>query len=191
MGIFSCCISDRKSRTGEDEARHARIIEIYQQAEAEIRPTTQNPPPAYYEVVCDHLSGTTIFVEEKPEQPPIVTQPPRDTQLLQPRDPISRPQSPRTSIYSVPSTRLTDITAANTGTTITAVPTHQGDSPRSSLVFDSPPPSYYDGRSMRERSRSPSGQRHSDEHQHPVMGDHWLEGLILSAQREARQRNYE
>ncbi|KAK5943515.1 hypothetical protein PMZ80_004523 [Knufia obscura] len=182
MGLFTCCINDRKQGKSEAEARHARIVEIYRQAETGSALPTQSPPPSYNEVVFDSLSGTTIIADEKSSQPPShsAVQPPYA------RPPISRPSSPRTSIYSVPSTRLTDITSAHTGGTIVACHTHQGDSPRSSLAFDSAPPSYYDGRSMRERSRSPNDQRPSDERQHPVMAEGWWEDLPTAAENDRR-----
>lgn len=171
MGLFTCCISERKhgKEKNDAEARHARLIEIYRQAETASQHPTQPPPPSYHEVVYDSLSGSTIIVDEKSTQP-------------HPSPSISRPSSPRTSIYSIPSTRLTDITSAHTGGTIVACQTNPGDSPRSSLVFDSAPPSYYDGRSMRERSRSPNSQRQPDAQQHPVMAEDWLEYLRSVAQ---------
>ena len=95
---------------------------------------------------------------------------------------ISRPSSPQTSIYSVPSTRLTDITSAHTGATVTAAHTYRGDSPRSSMVFDSAPPSYYDGRSIRERSRSRSRSRVPEDNQHPVLSSDWFAGLLQNAE---------
>jgi len=178
MELFTCCFSGRQQEKNEKEARHARLLEIYQQAGAETETgvPTQSPPPSYSEVVYDSLSGTTIVIDEKPAQPQA---------QHQPRESISRPSSPQTSIYSVPSTRITDITSAHTGNTIVACHTHQGDSPRSSLVFDSAPPSYYDGRSMRERSRSPNAQRGSEERTHPVMAEGWLEYLRRAAERGA------
>jgi len=179
MELFTCCFGVRNSEKIEKEARHARLIEIYRQAgtETEEGVPTQLPPPSYSEVVYDSLSGTTIVIDEKPPQP---------QSQRQQQDSISRPSSPQTSIYSVPSTRLTDITSAHTGHTIVACHTHQGDSPRSSLVFDSAPPSYYDGRSMRERSRSPNGQRGSEERTHPVMAEGWWEHLRRAAETEER-----
>lgn len=182
MGLFSCCFGSRKTEHNDADARHARIVEIYRQAEVESHQAAQAPPPAYQEVVHDILSGTTIVIDEKSSQ--VVAQPQPQTQA-EPAVPstISRPSSPHTSIYSVPSTRLTDITSTYTGGTATVVLTHQGDSPRSSMAFDSAPPSYYDGRSSRERSRSPVRTRDmEDEPHHPVMDNGWLDRLIQNAE---------
>ena len=185
MGLFSCCFESRKTtEKSEADTRHARIVEIYRQAEVESQQITQAPPPAYQDIVYDTFTGTTIVVNEKSSQNPAQPQPEPTAQ-----NPISRPASPQTSIYSVPSTRLTDITSAYTGTTAVAL-THQGDSPRSSMVFDSAPPSYYDGRSIRERSRSPAHNRGAEaESQHPVMADEWLDRMIqdVQARRHASQ----
>jgi len=182
MGLFSCCTGDRKREKIETEARHARIVDIYRQAETVSQKPTQSPPPSYNEVVHDSLSGTTIIIDEKPAQPQ--AQP--LAQQAHTRTSISRPSSPRTSIYSIPSTRMTDITSAHTGSTIVPSYTHQGGSPRSSLVFDSAPPSYYDGRSIRERSTSPDSQRQSDD-RHPVMAEDWLQHLRRAAENEQRR----
>ena len=193
MGLFSCCIGDRKPTKSEAdaEARHARIVEIYQQAKAETQTPVQLPPPSYNEVIYDAFTGTTTVIVDEKVQPALQQDPQSEDHHFRPRTAISRPGSPQTSIYSVPSTRLTDITSAHTGQTVRVVSTHQGDSPRSSLVFDSAPPSYYDGRSIRERSRSPNATRLSDEQQrretqHPVMTDNWLELLLAGARHEER-----
>ena len=193
MGLFSCCIGDRKPTKSEAdaEARHARIVEIYQQAKAETQTPVQQPPPSYNEVVYDALTGTTTVIVDEKVQPVLQQGLQSEAQDFGPRTSISRPGSPQTSVYSVPSTRLTDIASAHTGQTVRVVSTHHGDSPRSSLVFDSAPPSYYDGRSMRERSRSPNATRLSDERQrreeqHPVMTDNWLELLLAGVGHEAR-----
>lgn len=189
MGLFSCCFGSRKTEHKDADARHARIIEIYRQAEVESQQTAQTPPPAYRDIAYDTLSGTTIVVDEKWSQ--VVAQPQPQTQAESTeRDPISRPSSPQTSIYSVPSTRLTDITSVYTGGTATIVLTHQGDSPRSSMAFDSAPPSYYDGRSIRERSRSPVHTRNGEDGpHHPVMETGWLDRFIQNteAMRDTRQ----
>ncbi|KAK5076248.1 hypothetical protein LTS08_006874 [Lithohypha guttulata] len=183
MGLFSCCISDRKQTKTEAEARHARVAEIYQQAQNNTQTPTQAPPPSYNEAVCDVFLGTTTIVEEKPRQ--LIPEP--QSQVHQENACTARPASPRTSIYSVPSTRLTDITSMHTGAT--AVPTHRGDSPRSSLAFDSAPPSYYDDRSMRERSRSPDYERgpQGEQEPHPVMADNWLDRLLAAAERDGTE----
>lgn len=181
MGLFSCCTGDRKQEKNEVENRQARIVEIYRQTETVSEMPTRPPPPSYNEVVCDNLSGATMIIDEKPAQ--TQAQPLAHTY---PRTSISRPSSPRTSICSIPSTRLTDLTSAHTGGTIVPSHTQQGDSARSSLVFDSAPPSYYDGRSTRERSTSSNSQRQLGE-RHPVMAEDWLEHLRRAAENEHRR----
>lgn len=182
MGLFSCCFGSRKTEHNDADARHARIVEIYRQAEVESQQATQTAPPAYQDIAYDTLSGTTIVIDEKWSE--VVTQPQMQTQAEHTaQNTISRPASPQTSIYSVPSTRLTDITSTYTGATATVVLTHQGDSPRSSMVFDSAPPSYYDGRSIRERSRSPVRTRDEGiDSQHPVLENGWLDRLLQNAE---------
>lgn len=175
MGIFSCCIGDKKQIRNESEARHARIVEIYAQATYESQESTRTPPPSYDQVVHENESPAMRTITEKePYQPPAQMR-------LQHTSPTP---SRRTSICSVPSTRLTDITSAHTGGTSVTVGRPRNDgSMRSSLVFDSAPPSYYDDRSIRERSRSPDGQRRSEEYQqHPVTTEDWLEVLRRTAQ---------
>ena len=184
MRLLTCCIGDRRQEKIEAETRHARIVEIYRSATNVVGETpTQSPPPSYNEVVYDSLSGTTVVLDEKTAQ----AQSPLQTQAQQNHNgtAMSRPSSARTSVCSIPSTRLTDITSAHTGGTIVAYQTHLVDSPRSSLVFDSAPPSYYDGRSIRESSRNRDGQRYSDEQgRHAVMGEEWLERLRRAAANE-------
>lgn len=186
MSLFSCCVSARKQQQekSDREARHARIIDIYTQAQRQAQTNTQTQthtqaaPPSYEEVIYDGMSGITLIVDDKPATDEL-------------RAPIPRPTSPQTSIYSVPSTRLTDITSAHTGGTVVEE-AERIDSPRSSLVFDSAPPSYWDGRSMRERSRSRSpvpiwraedaeGQQDLQRESHPVMAEQWFERLCSLA----------
>lgn len=177
MGIFSCCYGDRKTDQNEKDRRHARIVEIYRQAQDESSPSnrssTQAPPPAYHEVIYDSCTGTTLILDRKEALPTSTTD----------ADPIPRPVSPQTSIYSVPSTRLTDLTSIYTGH---VNHTHRNDSPRSSLAFESAPPSYYDGRSLRARSPSLDGRRSVDDHTdtHPVMSVDWLQVLQRNVHRE-------
>lgn len=172
MGLFSCCTKDTKSVALDAEARHARLVQIYQTAKAETQ-TSLQAPPAYNEVVVD---VPTIRIDEKP---------------IEPEQPQSPASSPRTSVISVPSTRLTDITSEYTDRASVRLGNRGGlDSQRSSLAFDSAPPSYYDGRSdasIRTRSRSPHNLRFAEENllqQHPVMNPDWLNELTRAANRE-------
>lgn len=174
MGLFSCCTNDKKQAYHDSEARHARIVQIYTQAVYDAQTPTATPPPSYNEVAGEAMThGVPIIVEKEPHQTPPQVVPSPETPV----------PSPRTSICSVPSTRLTDITSAHTGATSATLVNPQNDeSMRSSLVFDSAPPSYYDGRSIRERSRSPDSQRHLGATQHPVTTEDWLEVLQRTAQ---------
>lgn len=174
MGFFSCCMSDRKQSHNESEVRRARIVEIYTQAAYDAQAPTSTPPPSYNETIREsNVHGVPTITEKEPYQPPAGTLPPQS----------SPPPSPRTSICSVPSTRLTDLTSVPTGATgVIAGNPRNDESLRSSLVFDSAPPSYYDGRSIRERSRSPDGQRRLEEQHHPVTTEDWLEVLQRTAQ---------
>lgn len=173
MGLFSCCMNDKRSARYDTETRQARIVQVYQGAADELytSPRIQAPPPAYNEAVSrDDLSGPTIYLDEKAPQ------------TIERRLPRSASSSPRTSIISVPSTRLTDLTSARTGETSITLVNQQPQSQRSSLVFESAPPSYYDGRS--ERSTSPHSQIISNTTpSHPVMSEDWLETLRIATQR--------
>lgn len=174
MGFLSCCTNDKKQAHNDTEARHARIVQIYTQAADDAQHPTSTPPPSYYEIAGDCMTHGMATIIEKEQYPP-------PTELV-PQERLSVP-SPRTSICSVPSTRLTDVTSAHTGATNITIARPQNDeSMRSSVVFDSAPPSYYDGRSIRERSRSPDNQRHSERAQHPVTTEDWLEALQRTSQ---------
>lgn len=176
MDLLSCCVGGRRRQERrEQEKRHARIVAIYAQAQAQAEneeagshgTTLQAAPPAYHEVVYDVDTGATVVVDTK------------ETQSIDHArsEPPSRPASPQTSIFSVPSTRLTDITSSRIEGTNTGANTYRGDSPRSSLAFDSAPPSYHDGRSLRERSPSPSPSRRETStttSTHPVTNLGWL-----------------
>lgn len=162
MGFFSCCTSNSQSAEQDAEARHARIIQIYQTAKAETQQAVQ-APPAYNEVV----ETPTICIEEKPAQ------------LEQSRSIAS---SPRTSVISVPSTRLTDFMSAYTERAGGLLPDQSViGSVRSSLAFETPPPSYYNtssNASTRSRSRSPHSLRLFDDRpQHPTMSPQWWNQL--------------
>lgn len=170
-------MDDRRHAQQDAETRQARIVQIYQGAADEIYTTTpsQAPPPAYNEVVLSNVQPPpAAYIDEKPAL------------SAERRQLHSAFSSPRTSVISVPSTRLTDITSAHTGGTSITLVNRQPESQRSSLVFDSAPPSYYDGRS--ERSTSPHSQRVSDEVlRHPVMSAGWLETLRRSVERDFAQ----
>lgn len=180
MGLFSCCLNDKQQTQHDPEARHARIVSVYAQNADDLRSSTRAPPPAYSDIIRgEELPTTVTLLEKEPCQPPIHPIPPIPPAPQQ----MSPVLSPCTSIYSVPSTRLTDITSAHTGVTSVTVGYQQtGESLRSSLVFDSAPPSYYDGRSMRERSPSPHMQRQpEDQVQAFTLTDDWLEILQRTA----------
>jgi len=165
-------MNDKRSARHDTETRQVRIVQVQGAADdLYTSPCIQAPPPAYVEAVArDNLSGPTIYVDEKAPLP------------TERRLPRSASSSPRTSVISVPSTRLTELTSARTGGTSIILVNQQPESQRSSLVFESAPPSYYDDRS--ERSTSPHSHIVSNPMlSHPVMGGDWLETLRIAAQK--------
>jgi hypothetical protein len=98
--------------------------------------------------------------------------------------------SSRSSIISIPSTRLTDLTSNYTGETIPAA--LRGGLERAS-TRGSRPPSYH---SNPRRSPSPAsltgvgaaGERDSGAWEHPVLANDWLDLLRQDALREAATR---
>jgi len=114
---------------------------------------------------------------------------PIDSELVVADDDDERPPtiSPHSSVISLPSTRLTDLTSLRTGDTMHTVV--RGSLERSSLG-GSRPPSYY----SYARSPSPTssaagadGERDSV-WQHPVMASDWLEVLRQDALRGTVRR---
>jgi hypothetical protein len=185
ISSLCCSSSDRPSKL-EAETRHARIISVTNHTStASTRhlpqrwdyPLEENPPA--YE---DTVGQSTLITDEKQ---------PISLQLTVEADNgTPPPPSARSSVISIPSTRLTNLTAAQTGETIMT-------SRRESLALEMistrgslPPYSYYT-----RRSPSPgsfvgvvSEAARDDVWQHPVMASNWLEVLSQDSLPQNSQR---
>ncbi|OAP55138.1 hypothetical protein AYL99_10838 [Fonsecaea erecta] len=175
--LLSCCTSSNRPGKLEAQTRHARIIAITNAQPDRWRcPIVQpesyhhdNPPPRYDEIAQYPLTATDeksipvafqVTVEEDEAPPP--------------------PASPRSSVVSIPSTRLTDLTTARTGET-----THRSGRESLERVWTrSSLPAYSDRSSSPVASLSVAG-RDGDRDpvwQHPVMTNDWLEVLQQETQ---------
>jgi len=197
--LFSCCASQSLSEKAEAETRHARIVSAVQQHNATSShprsrpqsPRYQDSPPQYGDIAHHPLitideknaADFNIFAcgdstaddkEEEDEED----------------DSLPPPISPNSSVISIPSTRLTDLTSMPTGETLSA-------SGRPSLdrypSRSTRPPSYYN---TPRRTPSPGfsvgedGDEARDEvWLHPVMQSNWLEVLQQRAARRATSPN--
>ncbi|EXJ79393.1 hypothetical protein A1O3_08895 [Capronia epimyces CBS 606.96] len=169
---FSCCAS----QDGLDaEARHARIVTVTNGPyHGRLAQKYHGNPPDYRDIAQQPL----IRLDEKN---------PADFHLsIEASNQSSRPASPNSSLVSVPSTRVTDLTALQTGDT--ALTSARGSMERT-LTYESRPPSYY---SNLRRSPSPissaglnSDAERDEVWQHPVMRSNWLETLRQEARRHA------
>lgn len=175
MSFFAslCCSSGDRSSTAAEETRRARIIAATATNRPR-RPSIGSPtqrslypesPPEYKDIVEQPL----VSIDEKKAIDFQIT--------VQDEDDLPPPPSPRSSVISIPSTRLTDLTAAQTGGTTRT-------SRRESLELVStreslPPYSYYSRRSASPASSAaPTGEGERDEvWLHPVMSGNWLEVL--------------
>jgi hypothetical protein len=174
ISSLCCSSSDRPSKL-EAETRHARIISVTNHTSTGSTrhlpqrwdyPLEENPPA--YE---DTVRQSTLITDEKQ---------PISLQLTVEADNgTPPPPSPRSSVISIPSTRLTNLTAAQTGETMRT-------SRRESLALEMistrgslPPYSYYTGRSPSPGSfvGVVSEAERDDVWQHPVMASNWLEVL--------------
>ncbi|KIW26490.1 uncharacterized protein PV07_09581 [Cladophialophora immunda] len=185
--LFSCCASsDRPSKLAAD-TRHARIIAVtdgrpdrYRGPHVQPQSFHHDRPPQYSEVVrypptaIDEKSIPVDFrvtVEDEEHPPP--------------------PASPRSSVVSIPSTRLTDLTAARTGET-----THQSGRESLEHIWTRTTLPAYSDRSPSPASLS-AAVREGDRDavwQHPVMTSNWLEVLqqetqIVQNRNNNRQHN--
>ncbi|KIX06681.1 uncharacterized protein Z518_04657 [Rhinocladiella mackenziei CBS 650.93] len=181
-----CCSKDSPGKL-EAETRHARLVAV----------SHGN----------DHYNGSLPRPQEYPDNPPeykdIARHPlisidekcPIDFELVvEDEDDAPLPISPNSSVVSIPSTRLTDLTSMQTGET--AVTLARGSLDRGS-THASRPPSYH---SNPRRSPSPvsfvglnSESERDGVWQHPVMSNNWLEVLRQDAIRRAatQDRNRE
>lgn len=212
MGFPFCCLCgsdedlNEKSQR-EAEVRRTRIQNVYD-ASREVMPDTITapptdvlhvlqapptayfaPPPTYTEAVPNGQPGYPVDDKEAYEYDQRHPRDPNRTPLAH-----SRSSSPQTSIISVPSTRLTDLTVSYTGhthQTDTTGPTfpppvlsdRDGEmSSRSSLSFESPPPSYWS-----PSSRTPDRRESAEDmRQHPVLTTGWLQRLQQQAHLQAQ-----
>lgn len=181
--LFSCCGSNDRSNKLEAECRHARIVAVTEHHPS-YRPRPRSPPqrteyresPPEYKDIAQH---PLISVDEKD---------PFQFQLLvDDEDDAPPPASPRSSIVSIPSTRLTNLTAAATGET--TVSTRRTSLERMDTRGNLPP-SYYSHRSPSPASSAGfDGDRERDGvWQHPVMAGNWLEALQQDAAAQHSQR---
>ncbi|ETI29263.1 hypothetical protein G647_01716 [Cladophialophora carrionii CBS 160.54] len=188
ISSLCCSSSDRPSKL-EAETRHARIIAVTNYTSASSTrhlpqrwdyPLEENPP-AYEDTVQQSLLvadekqpiGFQLTVEAGNGTPP-------------------PPASPRSSVISIPSTRLTDLTAAQTGETVRTSWRESLALDRTSTSGSLPPYSYYARRSSSPASTGVVvGERERDAvWQHPVMASNWLEVLSQgSLPRNLRQRD--
>lgn len=182
MGNCFSSESKQSSKEAEAQIRHARIVNLYHESDNNSQHCS---PPAYNEI-----STTPRIMISNNRSSGLGNGDEKDSSQVEPQPSERSPaSSPRTSIISIPSTRLTGLTASHTGATSTTVTVVADDdlSRLSFSQFDSAPPSYYAGStyyasSQRSRSRSPDiTNRTTDEH--PVMAADWFERLQADARR--------
>ncbi|KEF62945.1 uncharacterized protein A1O9_00919 [Exophiala aquamarina CBS 119918] len=193
--LFSCCASQSVSEKAEAEIRHARIVSAVQQHNATVsrprsRPQSrryQDSPPEYGDIAHHPL----ITIDEKNAADfdvfaydDYVTEDEDESNSLPPSI------SPNSSVISIPSTRLTDLTSIPTGETISALGRPSLDRYPSRSTR---PPSYYNS-PRRTPSPDLSVVRDGDEARdevwlHPVMQSNWLDVLQQHAARRAAGSN--
>lgn len=185
--VFSCCASQSVSEKAGQETRHARIVSAVRQHDHHAsltRSRSQPQSPRYYDnppeygdiahhplITIDEKNPADFDVfedEENVEQ----EQPDEDTGSSPP------PISPYSSVVSIPSTLLTDLTSLPTGDSFSVGGRPSLDRYPSRSTR---PPSYYN---IAGRTPSPAfsaagdGDRRRDEvWLHPVMQSNWLEVL--------------
>ncbi|KAI1613591.1 hypothetical protein EDD37DRAFT_613995 [Exophiala viscosa] len=172
--LFACCFSqDRRTSNLDSEARRTRIIAVTAQGHSPPRPQrNDDSPPLYHDVVQETLNTA----DEKNRANFIA--------VIEDQDNIPRPGSPDSSVVSIPSTRVTDLTSTYTGDSACVV-TRRGLE-RSSTRGSRPPSYYSNGHTA--RSASPASVAVSERDsiwRHPVMAHNWLEVLQQEALREA------
>ena len=172
--FFACCFSQgRRTSNLDSEARRARIVAVTTDRHSPRRPQrNDDSPPRYIDVVQQSLDTANeknranfIAVMEEP-------------------DSVPRPGSPDSSVVSIPSTRVTDLTSTCTGDSAYIVTRRALE--RSS-TRGSRPPSYYSN-AHTARSASPASVAVSERDslwRHPVMANNWLEVLRQEALTEA------
>ncbi|EXJ96188.1 hypothetical protein A1O1_01314 [Capronia coronata CBS 617.96] len=177
-GAFACCSAHDRL---EADTRHARIVAVtndyhYNGRRAQSHHHHYDNPPAYQDITPRPL----IPIDEKDS-----------AYLITDAHESLRPSSPHSSVVSVPSTRVTDLTALPTGDTAVTFTSTRG-SLEGAVNRESRPPSYY---STLRRSPTPNliasdgGLAEEDGRdevwQHPVMRSDWLGVLRRDARRHA------
>ncbi|RVX73876.1 hypothetical protein B0A52_02766 [Exophiala mesophila] len=116
--ILSCCNSDSSAAKTDADARHARITNAITAYQSPPQPTyhrarslvDDDNPPLYTDITHTPL----IRVDEKCDMPDRHA----TFRSLDDDNTPPPPVSPRSSVVSIPSTRLTDLTAMPTGETL-------------------------------------------------------------------------
>ena len=177
---FLCCSSgDRPSKHEAAEMRHARLVAATNNPSARSGPLPrrwdhplEENPPRYEDVAVQPF----LSIDQKaPLHFQLIVQPAEEAAP-------PPPASVRSSIVSVPSTRMTDLTATQTGETLRT-------SQRMSLELVSsrgslPPYSHHPRRSASPASVAGSENERDAVWQHPVMASNWMEALRQNAPRQ-------
>lgn len=184
--LFSCCLGSSENKKTEAEARHARIMNMYTSDNNPPASPIMQPPPCYADIAHD-----------RPYIPPSEKSGPASLEEPQPQYPqqARRSSISGSSVVSIPSTRLSDLTSMYTGRT-RRIRNQDGDeqSERNGSDAESAPPSYYAGS---ERSLTPIPEPTAPQPamvaaQHPVMEDGWWQELLIDAERRrSRHREME
>lgn len=197
--ILCCCggqVSDSEKQNAE--IRRNRILattEAYYNNQEQLSynipgDTSKYPdvPPAYHDAIHEPV----IVPDEKP-----LPRPPPPAITANHHTPASL-QSRRSSVISIPSTRLSDLTSLRTGDNQSITRDYTGRTVRSinSSLSASRPPSYFSSRSSSPSSRTETEpdvqqQQPLPQHQvqrdiltqHPVMSNDWLDILRQDARR--------
>ncbi|KIW94557.1 uncharacterized protein Z519_04533 [Cladophialophora bantiana CBS 173.52] len=173
--LFTCCSSSDRPSKLDAHTRHARIIAV-----------TNGQPDRYR---CPPSQPLSYPRDNPPEYKDIIQYPPTavdekslpvDFQLtVEDEEDSPPPASPRSSVISIPSTRLTDLTTARTGET-----THQSRRESLEHVWTRTSLPAYSERSP-SPATLPATARNDDRDavwQHPVMASDWLEVLRQGTQ---------
>ncbi|KAJ4577910.1 hypothetical protein HRR79_001235 [Exophiala dermatitidis] len=185
-GVFACCTSH--DRQGEADSRHSRIVAITgpNRCDNRPRPTSHcyydyrdsSPPPAYNEIEQEQAR---LAPSDEKHSIQVCTAALSDSGN---ETETARPESPDSSIVSVPSTRLTGLTALQTGETTST----RGSPERTFTRGESRPPSYYSTLTRSSICNTQTGYESVEGARegngvwdHPVMRSDWLDTLRYHA----------
>jgi hypothetical protein len=192
--LLSCCASHSVSEKAEAETRHARIVSAVHQHATLTRPLSRPQSPRYQDNPPDYgdiAHHPLITIDEKNAADFDVFADgdggeEEDNDDDDESDSLPPPISPNSSVVSIPSTRLTDLTSMPTGETVSALGRPSLDRYPSRSTR---PPSYYNSP---KRTPSPAFSAAGDGVEgrddvwlHPVMQSNWLEVLQQHAARRA------